>query len=155
MNSPLQDYKVFPRHVGAWEGSVRVLDADLQQIKQYKIAQQFKQAADRWILINTFIFADGNSMTHTFDIIPTGRGEVVVKTEEPSLKTAKMDAIEHGDSIIDFKLFSPETGRLTEIETINLISDRERFRTTQLFSEKGEFKGLLVVTEHKVESAAS
>ncbi len=151
MNTTIADYKILPKHVGKWEGSVRVLDANLQENKSYKIAQVFDAAEDKWVISNTYLYSDGTSITHVFDIIPTGNGEVEVKTEVPPLKDAPMNAIEHGESTIDFKVFDPVTGKLQGIETITLVSDRERVRTTQMFDRDGAFKGLMVIIEQRVD----
>ncbi len=151
MNTTIANYKVLPKHVGKWEGSVRVLDANLQENKSYKIAQAFDAFENKWIISNTYLYSDGTSSTHVFDIIPTGNGEAEIKTETPLLKDAPMNAIEHGENTIDFKIFNPMTGKLQGIETITLVSDRDRVRTTQMFDLDGAFKGLMIIVEHRVE----
>lgn len=151
MNAAIADYKVFPRHVGKWEGLVRVLDANLQENKCYKIAQVFDATENKWVISNTYLYSDGTSVTHVFDVIPMGNSEVEVKTEAPALKDATMKAIEHGESTIDFKVFNSMTGKLQGIETITLVSEQERVRTTQMFDQEGAFKGLMVIVERRVD----
>lgn len=145
------DYRVFPQHVGHWEGVVRVLNPDLQEIQTYKIAQHFEAKDHQWVITNSYIQPDGSSQTHRFDVVPVGNGWVEVTTEVELLKGARMNAIEHGENTIDFKVYHPKTGKLQEMETITLISDRERVRTAQMFNPDGSFRGLLVITETKVE----
>lgn len=148
----LQNYKVFPKHVGKWEGTVRFLDAQLQATKHYKIAQTFQDAGDKWVITNTYIYPDETSYTHSFDVIPVGNGEVNVKPQDGSSFTdSKLTALEHSDNIVDFKAINTATGHLREIETIILTRENNRVRTTQFFTENGELKSLLVVVEHRVE----
>jgi len=135
------DYKVFPRHVGKWSGTIRILDANLQQTKSYKITQDFQQFEEKWVISNTYIYDEGKSETHVFDILPLGNGKVEVKTASSMLKSATMQAREDGESIIEFKIVNSETGKLQEIETITLIGDTERVRTAQMFDREGVFKG--------------
>lgn len=151
MHTAISNYQVFPRHVGKWSGTIRRLDANLQQTKSYKITQNFQQFEEKWVISNTYSYDEGKSETHIFDILPFGNGEVEVKTESPMLKSATMQAREDGESIIEFKIVNSETGKLQEIETITLISDSERVRTAQMFDQEGVFKGLLVIVESRVD----
>lgn len=146
----LQDYQVFPQHVGQWEGTVRFLDANLQETKRYQISQAFDDAGDKWVITNTYTYGDGTSYSHSFDVIPIGNREVKLMVNNDSrFANYDLSALEHGNNIIDFKIFNRTTGILSEIETITITGDR-RLRTTQFFTETGDFKNLLVVVEHRV-----
>jgi hypothetical protein len=147
----LQDYKVIPKHVGNWEGTVRFLDADLQLTKSYGIKQTFQDAGEKWIITNTYLYPDGTSFSHSFDVIPIGNSEVNVEPQDGSaFSDSKLTAVEHGD-IVDFKVFNTATGLLREIETIVLQGENKRVRTTQFFTDNGDLKSLLVVVEHRVD----
>lgn len=150
----LTDYRVFPRHIGQWEGLVKVLDADLQESRRYRIRQQFKAKANQWGITNTYIFGDGTSMTHSFDVIPLGEGTATVTTAVPYLEGRSMEAMECGADVINFKIINTETGRIQEMETVTLIGEDSRFRTAQLFDRDGTFKGLLVIAEQRQECIA-
>ncbi len=65
----LNNYKVFSQNVGKWEGNVRFLDANLQELKHYKIAQTFAEVVDKWVLTNTYIYPDGTTASQSFDPI--------------------------------------------------------------------------------------
>lgn len=150
-NLNLQDYQVFPKHVGKWEGTVRFLDAELQVTKSYNIAQTFADVGDKWVITNTYFYPDGTNFTHSFDVIPVGNREVEVKPQDNSVFTdSKLTALEHGDNVVDFKVFNTAKGYLREIETIILTGENQRIRTTQFFTENGGLKSLLVVMEHRV-----
>ncbi|UBF26577.1 hypothetical protein K9N68_00755 [Kovacikia minuta CCNUW1] len=144
-------YKVFPRHVGKWEGLVRILDANLQEINRHRIAQAFKAFDHKWVIENTYLYEDGTSLTHSFDIIPTGNGEVKVETAESLLRGAAMKAHEYGDNIVNFQVLNSATGNLQELETITLVNDQDRVRTAQIFESDGTFKGLMVIVERRVD----
>ena len=60
----LSDYKVFPRHVGRWEGVVRILNAELQESKRYKIRQQFEVKDNQWVITNTYISGFGCTVSY-------------------------------------------------------------------------------------------
>lgn len=145
----LTNYQVFPRHVGLWEGLVRVLDADLQESKRYQIQQQFAAHAHHWTITNTYKFTDGASMTHSFDVHPVGAAKVRVSTTEPFLQHRQMEAMECGTDVINFTIVNLETGCIQEMETVTLIGEHRRCRTAQLFDPGGSFRGLLVITEQR------
>jgi len=129
----LSDYKVFPRHVGRWEGVVRILNAELQESKRYKIRQQFEVKDNQWVITNTYIFDDETSMTQSFDVIPIEAGKVTVSTTVPYLESRSMEAIECGADVINFRIINNETGNIQELETVTLLGNDSRLRTAQLF----------------------
>ncbi|MBV8884049.1 MAG: DUF3598 family protein, partial [Chroococcidiopsidaceae cyanobacterium CP_BM_RX_35] len=141
----ISDYKALSRNVGRWEGTVKVLNEELQEIRHYQIAQQFEAVDNKWIITNTYTFRDGTSMSHSFDVIPTIEHQVQVKTTDDRFQTTTMQAMEYGEDIVNFKITNTTTGSLQELETITLIGERERLRTAQLFDQDGAFKGLLVI----------
>ena len=143
-------YKAFAKNVGKWEGTIRVLDAELQETKRYNINQRFEEIGDKWVITNTYMFADGTSMSHSFDVIPTSEGSVHVTTEDVRFQATKMEAMEYGDDVVNFKIINTTTGKLQEIETITVIGENDRIRTAQLFNQNGEFKGLLAIAERRV-----
>ena len=149
MNATTNDYRVIPRHIGKWEGTVTVLDANLQQTRSFKINQTFELVENKWVLSNTYTYNNGESETHVFDILPLDKGEAKIETESPIFQETTMQAIEQGDSTVNFNIFNSETGRLKGVETITLVSDDDRVRTTQMFDDLGLFKGLLVIVEHR------
>lgn len=145
------DYKVFPRHVGKWSGTVKVLDPNRQQTKSYKTTQNWEQFEDKWVISNTYIYNDGTSKTNQYDVFPLGNGEVEYKTDSPKMKQVTMEAIEHGESTIYVQVVRKETGIVLDLETMTLVSDTERVRTSQLFDRQGVFKGLLVIVDSRVD----
>lgn len=60
-------------------------------------------------------------------------------------------AQEHGDRLIIFNVWEKVTGKLTATEAINLVNDSNRCRTTQSFTVDGEFKGLTLIVERRIE----
>ncbi|MBO1347242.1 MAG: hypothetical protein EBE86_007515 [Hormoscilla sp. GUM202] len=145
------DYKVFPRHVGKWSGTLKVLDANMQQTKSYKTTQNWEQFEDKWVISNTYIYNDGTSKTNQYDVFPLGNGEVEYKTDSPKMKQVTMGAIEHGESTIYVQVVHQGTGKVLDLETMTLVSDTERVRTSQLFDRQGVFKGLLVILDSRVD----
>lgn len=145
----LNNYHVFPRHVGSWEGTVSILDANLQESQRYTIKQQFATQDNHWTITNTYVFSDSTSASQSFDVTPVGDGKVTVTTAEPHLHGCRMEAIECGADVINFMIVNTETGKIQELETVTLIGENTRCRTAQLFDPAGVFKGLLVVAEQR------
>lgn len=154
--SEIANYQVFPKHVGHWEGTVRFLDAQLQETKHYKINQEFAAVAGKWVITNTYGFPDGTSLTHSFDVIPTGNGQVEVHSTEARFNETRMKAGEYGEDTVIFQVINSTTGHIQESETITLIQEnraelpQKRVRTAQLFQPDGGFKGLLVIEERRI-----
>lgn len=148
----LNTYKVFPQNVGKWEGIVRFLDADLQELKYYKIAQTFEEVVDKWVLTNTYIYPDGTTASQSFDIIPIGGGKVKLEVvgEDVRFKDYDLTALEQEDNVITFKVINKVTGKPREIETITFIDKNHRVRTAMVFAEDSTLKGFLVIKEERI-----
>lgn len=148
----LNNYTVFPQNVGKWEGTVRFLDGDLQELKRYQIAQTFAEVVDKWVLTNTYIYPDGTTASQSFDIIPTSPGKVKLEVvgENPRFKDYQLTALEQEDNIITFKVINRATGMPREIETITFMGENQRIRTATIFTETGTLQGFLVIKEERV-----
>ena len=148
----LNNYKVFPQNVGKWEGIVRFLDADLQELKHYKIIQTFAEVVNKWVLTNTYIYPDGTTATQSFNIIPIGAGKVNLEVvgEDVRFKDYQLTALEQEDNIITFKVINKATGKPREIETITFIGKNHRVRTATVFAEDSTLKGFLIIKEERV-----
>jgi hypothetical protein len=148
----LNSYKVFPQNVGKWEGTVRFLDADLQELKHYKIAQIFAEVVDNWVLTNTYIYPDGTTASQSFNIIPIGAGKVKLEVvgEDARFKDYHLTALEQDDNVITFKVINKVTGKPREIETITFIGKNHRVRTATVFAEDSTLKGFLIIKEERI-----
>jgi hypothetical protein len=148
----LNTYKVFPQNVGKWEGNVRFLDADLQELKHYKIAQTFEEVVNKWVLTNTYIYPDGTTATQSFNISPIGLGKVKLEVvgEDVRFKDYDLTALEQEDNIITFKVINKSTGKPREIETIIFMGKNNKVRTTTVFAEDSTLKGFLIIKEERV-----
>lgn len=148
----LSNYTVFPQNVGKWEGIVRFLDGDLQELKRYKIAQTFEEVVDKWVLTNTYIYPDGTTATQSFHLIPSGSRKVRLEVvgEDPRFKDYDLTALEQEDNVITFKVINKATGKPREIETITFAGKDHRVRTATFFAEDSTLKGFLIIKEERI-----
>ena len=146
----LDNFKVFPKHTGVWEGTWIILDANCQEKKRFTAVLTQKIVNNQWVQTNVQNYADGQSETQSFLGTVVGPGEISIESTEEIFANFTTLAKEHDDRIIIFQLWDKSTGKLKAVETINLISDTERIRTTQSFnSDDGSLKGIMVITEEK------
>lgn len=146
----LENFQVFPKHVGVWEGNWIRLDADSKEIERFRGVLTKKIIDNQWVQTNTYQFADGKSTTQNFVGIVAGEGMIKIESSEPPFCNYTSIAEEHGDSLIIFRIWDKATGVLLGLETINLYDHNTCVRTSQGFTAEGKFKGVMVITECRV-----
>lgn len=146
----LENFQVFPKHVGVWEGDWIRLDANSQEIERFRGILTKKIIDNQWVQTNIYQFADGRSVTQEFMGIVAGDGMVKLESAEPPFCNYNLIAEEHGDNLIIFRIWDKATGVLLGLETINLYDENTCVRTSQGFTAEGKFRGVMVITERRV-----
>jgi hypothetical protein len=146
----LKDFKVFPKHVGVWQGDWIRLDANGQEIERFKGLLTKKIVDNQWVQTNINEFADGRSVTQNFVGIVAGEDRIKIESSDPPFCNYTLIGEEHEDSLIIFRVWDKATGVLLAVETINLIDDNTCIRTTQGFTPEGKFRGVMVIQECRV-----
>ncbi|MFB2772210.1 DUF3598 family protein [Pelatocladus sp. BLCC-F211] len=147
----LQDFKVFPKHVGVWYGNWIRVDANVQETQRFEAEITQKIIDNQWIQTNTYKYPDGKNVTNSFVGKIISEDEIEIESlDVPEWQNFKTIAKEHGDSIIIFNVWNKATGKLFATETINLVNHNNRCRTSQSFTEEGKAKGFLLIVEERV-----
>jgi hypothetical protein len=145
----LENFKVFPKHIGVWEGKWIRLDADGKEIERFTGVVKKEIVDNQWVQTNTYQFADGRSVTQNFVGVVAGEGAVKIESSAPPFSNYTTLAKEYEDNLIIFKIWDKATGVLLAIETINLMDENNCVRTSQGFTAEGKFKGGLMIVEQK------
>jgi len=146
----LENFNVFPKHVGVWEGNWIRLDANGKELERFTGVHHAKINDNQWVQTNTYQFADGRSVTQNFVGLVAGESIIKLESSDPPFCNYTLIAEEHGDSLIIFRVWDKATGVLLGLETINLSDDNTCVRTSQGFTAEGKFRGVMVITEHRV-----
>lgn len=148
----LKDFNVFPKHIGVWSGYWICLDANAKETERFQAVLTQKIVNNQWVQTNTYYYADGRTITHNFVGNVISNDEVKIESSDiPVWQDYTAIAQEHGDRLIIFNVWEKVTGKLTATEAINLVNDSNRCRTTQSFTVDGEFKGLTLIVERRIE----
>ncbi len=146
----IQDFKVFPRHVGLWQGNWLRLDANGQELARFTATLTKRIVDNQWVQANTYHYADGTTATHNFVGTASRVGVVVITSEDAGFGNFRAIAEEHGENLILFKVSDQASGALIGLETINLVHSDYCVRTSQGFAPDGTLKSLMVITEHRI-----
>ncbi|MBE9193060.1 DUF3598 family protein [Gloeocapsopsis crepidinum LEGE 06123] len=146
----LENFKIFSKHVGVWEGIWVRLDANAKEIEQFTGVVTKKIVDNQWVQTNTYQFADGRSVTQNFVGVVAGKGAIKIESSEPPFCNYTTLAEEYGTNLIIFRIWDKATGVLLGVETINLINDNTCIRTSQGFSAEGKFRGGMMITERRI-----
>ncbi len=146
----LENFEVFPKHVGVWEGNWIRLDADSKEIERFRGVVTKKIVNNQWIQTNTYQYADGRSVTQNFVGLVAGKGTVKIESSEPPFCNYTAIAEEFGENLVIFRIWDKATSVLIGVETINLYDEDTCVRTSQGFTAEGKFRGGMVITEHRI-----
>lgn len=146
----LNDFAVFPKHVGVWQGDWIRLDHNAQETMRFTGLLTQQIIDNQWIQTNHHEFPDGKKVTQNFVGRVIGVGRVAIESSDPPFLNYLMTAqeVEH---LLVFNVRDKATGNLLATETINLVQPNQRIRTTQSFSINGEFQGVMLIVEHRVD----
>ncbi len=146
----IDNFEVFPKHVGVWEGNWIRLDADSKEIERFRGVVTKKIVNNQWIQTNTYHYADGRSVTQNFVGLVAGKGRVKIESSEPPFCNYTAIAEEFGENLVIFRIWDKATSVLIGVETINLYDENTCVRTSQGFTAEGKFRGGMVITESKI-----
>jgi hypothetical protein len=146
----LENFKIFPKHVGIWEGVWIRLDADAKEIERFTGVVTKKIVDNQWVQTNTYQFADGRIVTQNFVGVVAGKDAIKIESSEPPFCNYTTLAEEYGENLIIFRIWDKATSVLLGVETINLSDDNTCIRTSQGFTAEGKFRGGMTIVEHRV-----
>jgi hypothetical protein len=147
----ITNFKVFPKHIGVWEGNWTRLDADCKEIEKCTSVLTLNIVENEWRQTNVLTYANGKSETKHFVGHVVGEGQVQIESPDSAFSNYKTLATEVGDNLIIFQMWEKATGILRAVETINLVSSDRRIRTNQILTEEGKLRGVTVIVEQKIE----
>ncbi|MDC0833818.1 hypothetical protein AY599_09665 [Leptolyngbya valderiana BDU 20041] len=145
----LQDFNLFPKHVGIWEGTWTICDGEGNKLQQFTAVLEQRIVDNEWRQTNHQTYADGSTEVQEFVGRAIGHGELEVSSKTPPFSNYKTLAKELDDRLILFKIWEKETNALRAIELIHLVSEGYRVRTTQSFTSEGELQGIMTIVETK------
>lgn len=151
-NQPLlNDFKVFPKHIGTWEGNWIIFDENYQEKTRFTAVLTQNIVENQWVQTNVTTYSNGQCVTQHFLGTVMGEGKLLIESSDSAFADYKSIAIEADENIIIFQVWDKQTGQLRAVETITLINPSERVRTTQsLNPETGKLRGFMVITEQKI-----
>jgi hypothetical protein len=145
MSSPVPD--IFKRHIGVWQGNYIKSDANGHFLRQFK--GTFTVMIDGVIYRqrNDYQYEDGTNLTLHFEgIFEDG----ILKMQSSSYDEFKAFAWDSGYNTIGFRVDKKQEGDLiTFMETIHLLTDNYRVRSTQEF-KNNQFVGINFIEETKL-----
>ncbi|MEG5057141.1 DUF3598 family protein [Microcoleus sp. A2-C5] len=147
----IRNFKVFPKHTGIWEGSWTILDADCKEMQKFTAVLTQEIVDNQWRQTNVQTYANGKTETQIFVGHVVGEGQVEIESPDSIFSNYKTLATEVGDHLIVFQIWDKATNILRAVETINLVTDNRRIRTTQSLTEEGKLRGVMVIVEQKIE----
>ena len=145
----IQDFKVFPKHVGVWEGSWLRLDANGQEIARFTATLTKRIVNNQWIQANAYTYADGTTATHNYVGTVVKEGVVDLTSLDSSFSNFNAIAEEHGEDLIIFNIWEKVSGALIATETINLVRPDYCVRTSQGFAPDGTLKSFMIIKENR------
>lgn len=147
----LSNFKIFQKNTGVWEGNWTILDGDCKEIQRFIAVVTQRIIDNQWRQTNVQTYSNGNIETQNFIGYVVGEGKVKIESPNPPFCNYNTLATEFGDDLIIFQVWDNANGSLRAIETINLVSASERIRTTQSLTPEGKLRGVMVITERKIE----
>lgn len=147
----ITNFKVFPKHIGVWEGDWTRLDADCKEIEKCTAVLTQKIVENEWRQTNVVTYANGKSEIKNFVGHVVGEGQVQIESPDSGYSNYRTLATEVGENLIIFQIWDKATGILRAVETINLVTSDRRIRTNQIVSEEGKLRGVTVIVEQKIE----
>jgi hypothetical protein len=135
--------KVFPRHLGTWEGTYTYLTPDGQLLDRHRCRLSFKLEGNRWHQYNHYEWEDGRVQ----DIYFPGEfrdGVLYFDTDR-----IKGHAWESGENTIELTWVYKNNPKVGLIEIITLWDDTHRSRVWQWFNGT-TIEKLTVISETKV-----
>lgn len=146
----LENFKVFPKHVGVWQGNWIRLDADGKEIERFQGVLSKKIVDNQWVQTNNYQFADGRTVEQNFVGLVAGEGKIKFESSDLPFCNYTLIAEEVGENLIIFRVWDKATGVLLGLETINLVDEITCVRTSQGFTAEGKFRGVMVIHEGRV-----
>ena len=144
-------FNVLHRMEGCWNGDVSVIGKKgaVSDVNVCTVLLTFDATASVWRERQTFTTKDGLSSVKQFVLGPIANG--LLRVEGDDFKACDIRLEERSNNLIVLTAVSHEKGLPVVIETITLMDDMRRTRTTQVFNETtGEFEALYLMKENRV-----
>ncbi len=137
---------IFKRHIGSWQGEYIKTNAQGHFIRSFKGTFTIHIEGTIYRQVNYYEYADGSDLTLQFE----GQFEAkILKLNSSNYEEFFAFAWDAGHDTIGFKVNKKQDNSLiTYMETIYLINDHYRVRTTQEFKDQ-QFIGVNLIEEVK------
>jgi Domain of unknown function (DUF3598) len=145
----LQDFQVFPKHVGVWQGNWLRLDANGQETARFTATLTKRIVDNQWMQTNTYHYENGTTVDHHYVGTVIGEARVELVGHDSPFSNFKAIAEEQGENLIIFKVWDKETDALIGTELINLVRPDYCVRASQGFTPEGDLKSFMIITEHR------
>lgn len=147
----LDEFKVLPKLVGIWQGHWIALDTQGKELYQFTSLLTQKIVDNQWIQTNENSYTDGRKETLHFFGKVLENNSLLLESPDAPYSGFKMIVDEHGQHLIIISVSEQKTDSLLAIETINLVSPKQRIRTLQQFkSPDSKLRGFTLVSEQKI-----
>ncbi|WP_414565751.1 MULTISPECIES: DUF3598 family protein [unclassified Anabaena] len=148
----LENFKVLPKFVGAWEGHWTRLDKDANEIERFTSVLNQKIINNQWVQTNQNKYSSGRIENLSFFGRIVNSNTVILESPNVPYCNFLMLVEEVGENLIIINVSDKVTDVTLAIETINLISNNQRIRTLQKFHvQDGKLSGFIIVVEHKID----
>ena len=140
-----EEFPVFARHMGTWEGTYTLMDAKTGEIldkHNSRLTCEIREDGSYWQQ-NEYMWEDGKTETKQFP------GEFSDGALRFNTERLKGESFEVDDNTIFLTWINKHEPGFGYSEIITLESDTHRCRTWQHF-ENGEFAKLTVIDERKI-----
>lgn len=139
----MADFPVFERHMGVWEGTYTLLDAEGEVIYRHKSRLEIQHKGSEYFQRNIYTWPDGKVETYEF------AGEFREGRLWLDVPRLRGSAVEVGDNDIVLTWVYKDSPTQQMAELIHLYDDTRRCRTWQ-FIENGKITRVMVINEEKV-----
>ncbi|MCA1994843.1 MAG: hypothetical protein LDL41_22760 [Coleofasciculus sp. S288] len=146
----LEDFEIFPKHVGVWLGEWIRLDAGGKEIERFTGIVTKKILDNQWIQSNTYQWADGRSVTYNFVGVVVSDRTVKLESSQPPFCDYLMIAEEYRDNLVIFRIWDRTTGVPLLVEVIHLSDENTCVRTNQGFTPEGTLKSFTAIAERRI-----
>ncbi len=138
------ELKLFPLHVGTWEGTYTRLDEKGIIIDQHKSRLTLRLEGNAWSQKNEYTWENGKKEVHDFGVSYFDSNGIIT-FDNQRIKGSSWEA----DKVIILHWTYVEKPGSNLYEIITLLGDGHRMRTWQ-HSLNGQFIGLTMIEEYRV-----
>jgi len=147
-------FSLMPVMEGRWNGNMVIFNYATRQASQSRVCSSelfFDHANTSWIEREMITSVDGTTAVHTQRLHPVGNGVVQVQEFGDLVMYADCDTkMTENGTILTSVALKKNTGKPRLIQTIVLVNNLHRVRTSQLFNREGALLTVTTFNENRV-----